>query len=253
MGTMVAEISTSVTEPISPRKVVANRRTAPRWHQIRDQHAEVDAGAAEPAVEPPPRAWSSVVSWASSANARLAETARPSRSVITRQSGPVCISLISASGWCSALAPHVALAGPATSSAGSCATGGPGAVGRGRHQHLARASSSSTRVSSASTVARTPASSKLRFSALRASACTERPVPPGCWPHRHPAGVLPPGWPRGSCRVPESTTSTASRDLEQVPVASRHGGTSSSHAPSPAALRCRRCCGAAAVARRSAP
>jgi hypothetical protein len=51
-GTMVAEISTSVDrQPYSPRNVVANRRTAPRWRRLETSTLRSTPAAAQPAVQ----------------------------------------------------------------------------------------------------------------------------------------------------------------------------------------------------------
>ena len=82
-----AEISTSALPPYSPRSVVANRPTLPRWRSV-----AISTPSSTP-VRPTqrssgwPRTCSSALSWASATKARLASSTCPSASENTSPSG----------------------------------------------------------------------------------------------------------------------------------------------------------------------
>ena len=93
--TETAEISTSVVAPYSPRMVVANRRTGPRWRRLAVSTSSSTPGWPSQRSSGSPSAWSSFASCAMSRKAALAVMMRPSWPVTTKASGTFSTSFSS--------------------------------------------------------------------------------------------------------------------------------------------------------------
>ena len=94
-GTIAAEISTSVLTPNSPRKVVANSLTVPRWRRLDTSTPRSTPVRPSQRSSDWPRICSAPAIWQRLTNSALAASTWPSTSVTTRPSGEAWASCVS--------------------------------------------------------------------------------------------------------------------------------------------------------------